>query len=121
MTGGNANNFTTLINYGHSIQNAPSLNGQTILTLPYSSDLRCAQIAADVESNNGFQVRRKIGGTYTGWEKLITNADMPILTVRTGTRYWTQYVETSGQKRIYFYNADFPSGDNLLGYIVLTK
>lgn len=64
-------------------------------------------------------------GNSTGWRDwyspYITNADLPILTVRTGTRYWTQYTEVSGQKRIYFYNADFPSGDNLLGYIALTK
>jgi hypothetical protein len=61
------------------------------------------------------------GTAYVDDNKVITNADLPILTVRTGTRYWTQYVETSGQKRIYFYNADFPSGENLLGYVVLTK
>ena len=58
---------------------------------------------------------------WSDWRKVITNSDLPILTVRTGTRYWTQYTEVSGQKRIYFYNADFPSGDNLLGYIALTK
>lgn len=61
------------------------------------------------------------GLTSQSWVKAITNADLPILTVRTGTRYWTQYTEVSGQRRIYFYNADFPSGDNLLGYIALTK
>lgn len=58
---------------------------------------------------------------WSDWRKVITNSDLPILTVRTGTRYWTQYTEVSGQKRIYFYNADFPSGNNLLGYIALTK
>lgn len=61
------------------------------------------------------------GVTWSDWKYSISNADLPILTVRTGTRYWTQYTEVSGQKRIYFYNADFPSGDNLLGYIALTK
>ena len=58
---------------------------------------------------------------WSDWRKVITNSDLPILTVRTGTRYWTQYTEVSGQNRIYFYNADFPSGNNMLGYIALTK
>ena len=45
------------------------------MTLPYSSDLRGAQIAADVELGNNFYIRTKIGGTYTGWDKIIKNSD----------------------------------------------
>lgn len=80
-----------------------------------------ATITAIDTSNGANYIRIKTSNTWKGWERDVTNSDLPILTVRTGTRYWTQYVEASGQKRIYFYSADFPSGDNLLGYIALTK
>lgn len=80
-----------------------------------------ATITAIDTSNGANYTRVKTSNAWGNWERDVTSADLPILTVRTGTRYWTQYVETSGQKRIYFYNADFPSGENLLGYVVLTK
>lgn len=82
--GVNADNFNTLVKYGHSLINAPSLSGYTILTLPYSSDLRGAQIAADVELGNNFYIRTKIGGAYTGWDKIIKNSDFSSAVKTTG-------------------------------------
>lgn len=77
-----------------------------------------------LQFNNGKVFTRTFDSFENRWTETfsnITNADLPILTVRTGTRYWTQAVEVSGQKRIYFYNADFPSAENMLGYVALTK
>lgn len=54
------------------------------MTLPYSSDLRGAQIAADVELGNNFYIRTKIGGAYTGWDKIIKNSDFSSAVKTTG-------------------------------------
>lgn len=97
IAGENADNLTTLVSYGHNVENAPSNRGYTILTLPYRTDgLRSTQIAFDIELDNNFYIRTKIDGTYTGWKKLITNSDMyakPLNTDLNGIRIPGSYVQ----------------------------
>ena len=97
--------------YWYEVKNiAQSVNSLTQLAFPISTD-----------SGVPICYRHRQNSKWGIWNRLVSNSDLPILTVRTGTRYWTQAVEVSGQKRIYFYNAVFPSAENMLGYVALTK